>query len=80
MMDREFFRDLELFYENRFVPIDDHEQIKFMNWLQVVQSNRQVYSNKGDFNLIMDMKKHNPKILDNRIRLEAFANGKKYEI
>jgi hypothetical protein len=79
MVERNYFKEISPFLENRFIPLDDIENIKFLNWLQVKGAYRQVYCKTNEFEIIKDMKKHQPDILKRKSKITVQYGRKKYQ-
>lgn len=77
MYERNFHRNRLSSYENRFITLPDPENIKYLNWLQVTQSN-QIYCEKSEFSLIEKMKKETPEVLKNNDIVELDFGGRHY--
>src|SRR5690625_3390543 len=56
LVEREY-HSLLSFWENRFIPLTNKQNIIYYNSLQVYQSNRQIYCSKRSFKLINEMKR-----------------------
>lgn len=77
MFERSFHSEL-LPLENKFAHISSEEHVDFYNYLQVSQSNRQIYCLTNKFDLIEQIKKEQPETLEVRDILEIHHNGKVY--
>lgn len=64
--------------ENEFAYLSAEEHVDFYNYLQVSQSNRQIYCLTNKFNLIEQIKKEQPEILEVHDNVEIHHNGKVY--
>jgi len=68
--------EAQVLYGNKFISMEV-ENVEFYNWLQVTQSNRQIYSSNPNFELINKMRKENPDSLKRNSKIEVIAGGKK---
>ncbi|MEW4315734.1 DUF4238 domain-containing protein [Bacillus thuringiensis] len=64
--------------ENKFFSVDEIEVIDFYNYLQIVQSHRQIFCLENKFDLIEHIKSERPKLLEVRDNVEIQHNGKVY--
>lgn len=78
LADRRYFKDLELF-ENRFYPLKDEENIKYLNGLQISQAYRQVFCIENKFDMAFDYCKQFPDAcIEDKSRVSVFAFGREY--
>lgn len=79
ILERSFFNKLSLTgIENTFYAINDRKDIIFYNWLQVINSYRQVYCKENSFEIINEMEKHQSDILEKKSKPVIYFGGKKY--
>ncbi|MFR9709677.1 DUF4238 domain-containing protein [Paenibacillus sp. MB22_1] len=78
LMDRRYFKDMEAL-ENCFLPLDNVENIKYLNGLQISHAYRQVFCAEDKFDMAFDYCKQYPDACEeakNRVSVHAF--GRKY--
>ncbi|MED3314527.1 DUF4238 domain-containing protein [Bacillus wiedmannii] len=77
MVERSFHSDF-IAVENQFLTLPTIESVDFYNFLQVSQSNRQIFCLAEKFDLIEKMKEEQPELLEVRDNVEIRHNGKVY--
>ncbi|MED3681835.1 DUF4238 domain-containing protein [Bacillus thuringiensis] len=77
MVERSYHSHL-LPIENQFFELDDVENIIFYNYLQIVQSHRQIFCLENKFDLIEQIKSERPELLEVRNNVEIRHNGEVY--
>lgn len=76
LRERSYFELQAPLTENRFISMNE-DNVEFYNWMQVIQSNRQIYSSNPEFELINKMREKNPDSLKRTSKVEVIAGGKK---
>ncbi len=79
MGERSFHSEL-IAVENQFVTLPTIESVDFYNFVQVSQSNRQIFCLAEKFDLIEKMKEEQPELLEVRDNVEIRHNGKVYKL
>lgn len=70
ILNRRDFQDF-ISFDNKIMPFNDKEFVKWYNSLQVVSAGRQIFSIENDFRLAQKMLKTNPSLMDpNRPRIK----------
>ncbi len=72
MYERNYHKKKMETFDNKYLPIQDEECIKYYNCLQVYQSYRQIFSINNNFELVYQMIKSHPEICNiNRPRVKV---------
>lgn len=78
MYERKYHKQLEVL-ENTFAGPLEKENVDYCNSIQILQANRQVFSNNRNFEVLLNkLRKKYPDLLEIKPQLEVFHNGKVY--